>query len=96
MHIFDYETAPSALLTPEIMALVGAIREYKGKQELYLNARADVLDALIQVARIQSTTSSNRIEGIATTDARMRELMSQKTIPQNRNEKEIAGYRGIM
>ena len=37
MHTFDYEKWPSTLLTPEIMALVGAIREYKGKQELYLN-----------------------------------------------------------
>lgn len=96
MHIFDYETAPRTLLTPEITALVGAIREYKGKQELYLNARADVLNALMEVAKIQSTTSSNRIEGIATTDARMRELMSQKTIPRNRNEQEIAGYRDVL
>ena len=98
MHIFDYEKSPVALLTPEIMALVGAIREYKGKQELYLNARADVdvLNALMEVAKIQSTTSSNRIEGIATTDARMRELMSQKTAPRNRNEQEIAGYRDVL
>ena len=50
MHIFDYESAPSALLTPEITELVGAIREYKGKQELYLNARVDVFDALMEVA----------------------------------------------
>lgn len=96
MHIFDYDTAPRALLTPEITALVGAIREYKGKQELFLNARADVLNALMEVAKIQSTTSSNRIEGIATSDARMRELMSQKTIPKNRNEREIAGYRDVL
>ena len=96
MHIFDYDKAPRALLTPEIMSLVGAIREYKGKQELYLNARADVLNALMGVAKIQSTTSSNRIEGIATTDARMRELMSQKTVPRNRNEQEIAGYRDVL
>lgn len=96
MHLFDYEKSLGALLTPEIMALVGAIREYKGKQELYLNARADFLNALMEVAKIQSTTSSNRIEGISTTDARLRELMSQKTIPRNRNEQEIAGYRDVL
>ena len=45
---------------------------------------------------MQSTTSSNRIEGISTTDARMRELMLQKTIPRNRNEQEIAGYRDVL
>lgn len=96
MHIFNYSNTPKELLTPEIVALVGAIREYKGKQELYLNARADALNALMEVAKIQSTTSSNRIEGIATTDARMRELMSQKTVPRNRNEQEIAGYRDVL
>lgn len=96
MHIFDCDSSLKALLTPEIMALVGVIREYRGKQELYLNARADALNALMEVAKIQSTTSSNRIEGIATSDARMKELMSQKTIPRNRNEQEIAGYRDVL
>ena len=64
MHVFDYENGPRILLTPEITALVGAIREYKGRQDLYLNARTDVLNALMEVAKVQSTTSSNRIEGI--------------------------------
>ena len=96
MHIFDYQTAPAALLTPEITALLSAIHEFKGKQELYLNAKPDILNALVEVAKVQSTTSSNRIEGISTTDARMRELMSQKTIPRNRNEQEITGYRDVL
>ena len=96
MHFFDYPTAPVKLLTPEITALLSAIHEFKGKQELYLNAKPDVLNALMEIAKVQSTTSSNRIEGISTTDARMRELMSQKTIPRNRNEQEIAGYRDVL
>ena len=96
MHIFDYQNAPAKLLTPEITALLSAIHEFKGKQELYLNAKPDVLNALMEVAKVQSTTSSNRIEGISTTDVRMRELMSQKTIPRNRNEQEIAGYRDVL
>ena len=96
MHIFDYQNAPAKLLTPEITALLSVIHEFKGKQELYLNAKTDVLNALTEVAKIQSTTSSNRIEGISTTDARMRELMSQKTMPRNRNEQEITGYRDVL
>ena len=93
MHRFDYQNAPLKLLTPEITALLSAIHEFKGKQELYLNAKSDVLNALMEIAKVQSTTSSNRIEGISTTDARMRELMSQKTIPKNRNEQEIGWTR---
>ena len=96
MHIFDYQNAPAKLLTPEITALLSAIHEFKGRQELYLSVKPDVLNALMEVAKVQSTTSSNRIEGIATTDARMRELMSQKTFPRNRNEQEIAGYRDVL
>ena len=96
MHFFDYQNAPVKLLTPEITALLSAIHEFKGRQELYLNAKPDVLNALMEIAKVQSTTSSNRIEGISTTDARMRELMSQKTIPRNRNEQEIAGYRDVL
>ena len=96
MHIFDYQNDPMKLLTPEITALLSAIHEFKGKQELYLNAKPDVLNALMEVAKVQSTASSNRIEGISTTDARMRELMLQKTIPRNRNEQEIAGYRDVL
>ena len=96
MHIFDYQNAPVKLLTPEITALLSVIHEFKGKQELYLNAKPDVLNALMEVAKVQSTTSSNRIEGISTTDVRMRELMSRKTIPRNRNEQEIAGYRDVL
>ena len=42
MHIFDYQNAPAKLLTPEITALLSAIHEFKGKQELYLNAKPDV------------------------------------------------------
>lgn len=96
MHNFDYETVPNALLTPEIVSLLGAIREYRGRQELYLHARADVLEALMEVDRVQSTAASNRIEGISTTGARMRELMSQRTVPRNRDEQEISGYRDAL
>lgn len=96
MHVFDYEKAPEKLLTPEITSLLAAIHEFKGRQELYLDARPDVLNALTEVAKVQSTASSNRIEGISTTDARMRRIMSQKAIPRNRNEREIAGYRDVL
>ena len=59
MHFFDYQNAPVKLLTPEITALLSAIHEFKGKQELYLNAKPDVLNALMEIAKVQSTTSSN-------------------------------------
>ena len=45
---------------------------------------------------IQSTGASNRIEGIYTTDKRLKELVSQKAEPRNRSEEEIAGYREVL
>ena len=74
---------------------IAKIHEYKGKQELYVENYPDVLEQMVDVAKIQSTKSSNAIEGIYTNDARLKELMNQTAEPQNRNEEEIAGYRHV-
>ena len=66
------------------------------KQELFIEENADVLVTLLEVAKIQSTGSSNRIEGIYTTDKRLEELVRQKSAPLNRSEEEIAGYRDVL
>ncbi len=96
MRKFDYTELPAALLTPEISGLLSAIHEYRGKQDLYIAARKDILNALLETAFIQSTDASNRIEGIFTSDARLKELVVHQTTPRNRNEKEIAGYRDVL
>ena len=76
--------------------LISKIYEYKGKQELYVANFSDVLDKMIEVAKIQSTKSSNAIEGISTNDTRLEELMNKKSEPRNRNEEEIYGYREVL
>lgn len=96
MKNFDYITNPAKLLTPEIVQMVGCIHEHKGKQELFLEANIDELKTLLEVALIQSTGASNRIEGIFTSDKRLKELVSQKAEPRNRSEQEIAGYREVL
>ncbi len=96
MRNFHYTDLPKSLLTPEICNLLSAIHEYRGKQALYIKARKDILQSLLEVAVIQSTDASNRIEGIYTSDARLKELIMRKVEPGNRNEKEIAGYRDVL
>jgi Fic family protein len=96
MKKFDYTTAPGALLTPDIVAMLTSIHEHKGKQELFVEAHADALTTLMEVAKIQSTGASNRIEGINTTDRRLEELVRNKSTPRNRTEQEIAGYRDVL
>lgn len=96
MRMFDYKKVPEKLLTPEIVQMVASIHEHKGKQELFLEANQDELKTLLEVAMIQSTGASNRIEGIYTTDKRLKELVSQKAEPHNRSEEEISGYREVL
>lgn len=96
MAQFNYEKKLSGLMSPEIMAALGNVREHRGRQSLYIATKPDILESLCEVAKIQSTGASNRIENISTTDARLRELMEQKVEPRNRDEREIAGYRYVL
>lgn len=96
MRQFDYREKWTKLLTPDIVSLLTTIHELKGEQTLFIEAKADTLTQLTKVAKIQSTEASNRIEGIYTSDDRLRALVRDKTRPQTRNEQEIAGYRDVL
>lgn len=95
MHNFEYTDNAQKLLTPEIVGLLSNLYEHKGRQRLFVEAKKDELNTLMEIAKIQSTKSSNRIEGIFTTDKRLEELMQKKSEPTNRNEEEISGYRDV-
>jgi Fic family protein len=96
MKIFDYTDVPKTLLTPDIVAMLTSIHEHKGRQALFIEAHADALTTLMEIAKIQSTGASNRIEGINTTDKRLEEIVRDKSAPKNRTEQEIAGYRDVL
>ncbi|WP_330363851.1 Fic family protein [Proteocatella sphenisci] len=96
MKEFNYREINSDLMVAEIMNIVSKIHEYKGKQELFMKVKPDILKSMLEVAKIQSTGASNRIEGIFTSDARLEELVSKKAEPMNRDEEEIAGYREVL
>lgn len=93
---FDYSISLPSICTPETMGAVAAIHEYKGKQELYQALQPESFGKLAAVARVQSIGSSNKIEGIETTDARLEALAAGKVVPRNRDECEIAGYRYVL
>lgn len=96
MRTFDYSSLPKELYTTSIMNMVSCIHEHKGRQDLYINQKPNELTILCDVAKIQSTDASNRIEGIATSDKRLSELMQEKVTPRNRAEEELAGYRDAL
>lgn len=96
MRQFDYCKKWEKLLTPEIVSYLTQIHEFKGEQTLFIEAKADTLTQLVEIAKIQSTEASNKIEGIFTSDDRLRALLKETTRPNTRNECEIAGYRDVL
>jgi Fic family protein len=73
--------------------LLNDIAEAKGRQELYTRQSPQVLKALREMALIQSTESSNRIEGVTVAVDRLRPLVLGNTKPRDRSEQEVQGYR---
>ncbi len=96
MRDYNYKEKWSKLLTPEIVKKLTLINEYKGEQRLFIEAHKDELIELVEIAKIQSTEASNRIEGIFTADDRIKSLVQAKTTPRDRDEAEIAGYRDVL
>lgn len=96
MRNYSYSGRWQSLLKPEIVALLTQLHEFKGEQAMFAQAKPDVLNTLTEIAKIQSTEASNRIEGIYTSDERLKKLMLDKTTPKSRNEQEIAGYRDVI
>ena len=93
---FDYKERWQELLTPEIVKKLTLISEFKGEQRLFIEAHKDELKELIELAKIQSTEASNRIEGIFISEERLKNLVQEKTTPRGRIESEIAGYRDVL
>ena len=81
---------------PNIVKLFVKIHEYKGKQSFLIDSKKRALVTLLNVAKIQSTSASNKIEGIDASDKRINGIINQKLEPKNRNEEEIVGYRDVL
>lgn len=96
MKEYSYKNKWKRLLTPEIVSLLTKIHEFKGEQTLYISAYSDELEELVEIAKIQSVEASNKIEGIYTSDERLKKIVLDKTMPKTRNEVEIAGYRDVL
>lgn len=67
--------------------------QYQGKQELLQNQRPQLIKTLKEIAIIQSSESSNRIEGITVDPKRLEKLLEEKLKPKDRSEEQVLGYR---
>ena len=96
MHTFRVLDQQIGLVPAAIARTLGAIDTSRGREDAYRMQRPQVLEALVDVARIQSTEASNAIEDVVAPRKRIEALVKQKTAPRNRSEAEIAGYRAVL
>jgi len=78
------------------LAAIHRLGEARGRQDLFLRQYPEQLNPLRTHAQVESTESSNRIEGIVAAPGRVRELVVHQTEPRDRSEQEIAGYRDAL
>lgn len=96
MKIFNYSKYKDYSWDNEILGYISQIHEYKGKlSNIELQNKAKI-NKLVEIAKIQSTEASNKIEGIVTTSTRIKQICENKTMPRTRDEKEILGYRDVL
>lgn len=96
MRKFDYSFLANGLLPANLINLTGVIYSLKTGAEIRKDEYEKIFIELEKIAKVQSVKSSNAIEGIVTSDERIKEIVNQSSRPLNHNEFEIAGYRDAL
>jgi Fic family protein len=99
--IYDVPSLSPAFLnaltfSTQQVAAIHRLGEARGRQQLFVQQAPQQLEALRHSAVVESTESSNRIEGIVVAAGRVAELVDHDATPRNRSEHEIAGYRDAL
>ena len=96
MYTFRTLDSQIGLVPAATTRTLGAIDTARGREEAFRLQRPQVLETLVDVARVQSTEASNAIEGIAAPRKRIEALVAERDTPRNRPEAEIVGYRLVL
>ena len=96
MRKFDYSFLKNGLIPASLINTTALIYSLKTGAETRKNEYEKVFTELEKIAKVQSVKSSNAIEGIVTSDERIKEIVNKSSKPQNHNEEEIAGYRDAL
>ena len=96
MRSLDSAFLDRLTLTPEHGSTLRALGEHRGEQELYRQQTPEALETLRTVAIVESTESSNRLEGVVARPDRLRDVVLRDAAPADRSEQEIAGYRDAL
>lgn len=96
MHSLSPDYLANLRFNAQQLATLRALGEYRGKQQLYFTQSPEVLSDLRQIASIESTESSNRLEGVVVAAHRLKSLVLKNATPKSRSEQEVAGYRDAL
>ena len=96
MHSLTAQFLTGLRFDAEQAATLRAIGEFRGRQELFYRQAPEVLARLLEVAKIESSESSTRLEGVNVPPDRIRRLVVHKAQPRNRSEQEVAGHRDVL
>lgn len=96
MRTFDYSFLNKGMLPAKLVNLTSGVASLKTMAGVRKEEYARIFTELESIARVQSVKSSNAIEGIVTSDERIRAIVEQNSAPLNHDEAEIAGYRDAL
>src|SRR3990167_10717704 len=96
MYSITTDYLENLTFTAEQISTLRSLGEYRGKQALFFKQSTEALKSLQLVAKIESSESSNRLEGIELPHKKIEELVLHDNAPKNRSEQEIAGYRDVL
>ncbi len=96
MHSLSPDYIAKLRFDAQQLATLRGLGEYRGKQRLYVAQSPEVLNDLRQVAVVESTESSNRLEGVVVAASRLKSLVLKNATPKSRSEQEVAGYRDAL
>ena len=96
MHSLETGFLNRLVFSEADISTLKTLGEFKGRQELYFKQSTEVLETLRHVAMVESTESSNRIEGITASHKHIEGIVLKNSQPKSRSEREIAGYRDAL
>ena len=95
MHVFDYRFLKDAI-PANLAGLSDILYDLRARDQMRRSSNSSVFQNLRKSAIVESVESSNAIEGIVTTGARIREIVQNNAAPHTHDEHEIFGYKNAL
>lgn len=96
MNSLQPKILDSLRFSSDQLKTIRAIGDARGRQALWYQQVPEVLKNLRDIAQIESSESSNRMEGVIVSPERLEPLVLKRIDPRNRSEQEVAGYRDAL